>query len=521
MVKRIILPVLPLIVALFISCGDSYSDMLEGGFSGTFLHVTYDSNNSTSGTPPADMNTYSTGLSVTVPDNSGVLDRTGYTFNGWNTAPDGSGTGYSPLDSFTIGSNSVTLYAWWIPIPFTVTFDSQGGSAVSPQTENYDSLVTEPAAPARTGYTFTGWFREPACTSQWIFATDTVAGDMHLYAGWNPIPYTVTFDSQGGSAVSSQAVIYGDLVTEPADPTRVGHTFGGWFTEPACTTQWMFAADTVTGDTALYAQWTIITYTLTYTPGPGGSISGTTPQTVNHGSDGSMVTAIPDTGYHFVQWTNGSTNPSRTDTGVTADITQTASFAINQYTLTYTALAGGSISGTATQTVNHGSDGSPVTAVPDTGYQFYQWSDGSTANPRTDTGVTGDITQTASFAINQYTLTYTAASGGTISGATPQTVNHGSDGTAVTAMPSTGYHFEQWNDGITTATRTDTGVTGNISVSALFTINQYTVTYDGNGSTGGSAPPGNPYTYYYNNTVIVQNNSGSFVKTGYTFTGWN
>lgn len=157
--KRIILPVLPLIIALFISCGDSYSDMLEGGFSGTFLHVTYDSNNSTSGTPPTDMNTYSTGLSVTVPDNSGVLDRTGYTFNGWNTAPDGSGTGYSPLDSFTIGSNSVTLYAWWIPIPFTVTFDPQGGSAVSPQTENYDSLVTEPAAPARRSNEGRPYFR--------------------------------------------------------------------------------------------------------------------------------------------------------------------------------------------------------------------------------------------------------------------------------------------------------------------------------------------------------------------------
>src|SRR6185295_13554892 len=112
----------------------------------------------------------------------------------------------------------------------------------------------------------------------------------------------------------------------------------------------------------LYAQWTINTYTLTYTAGANGTISGTSPQTVNYGADGSEVTAVPNAGYHFVNWSDASTANPRTDTNITADVNVTANFAINTYTLTYTAGANGTITGTSPQTVNHGADGSEVTA---------------------------------------------------------------------------------------------------------------------------------------------------------------
>src|SRR4029450_11530762 len=106
---------------------------------------------------------------------------------------------------------------------------------------------------------------------------------------------------------------------------------------------------------------------------------------------------------------------------------------------------------------------------------FVNWSDLSTANPRTDTNVTANISVTANFAINTYTLTYTAGANGTISGTTPQTVNHGSNGSAVTAVPDTGYHFVNWSDLSTANPRTDTNVTANISVTANFAINTYTL----------------------------------------------
>lgn len=139
------------------------------------------------------------------------------------------------------------------------------------------------------------------------------------------------------------------------------------------------------------------TYTLTYTAGTNGSLTGSTNQTVSPGANGSEVTAVADSGYHFVNWSDGSVENPRTDANVTNNLTVTANFAINTYTLNYTAGANGSISGTSPQLVNHGASGSAVTAVPTSGYGFTNWSDGLTLNPRTDANVTNDLTVTANF----------------------------------------------------------------------------------------------------------------------------
>ena len=89
-----------------------------------------------------------------------------------------------------------------------------------------------------------------------------------------------------------------------------------------------------------------------------------------------------------------------------------------------------------TQTVNHGASGSAVTAVPNTGYRFVKWSDGSTANPRTDTNVTGDISVTAEFAINTYTVTFDKNGGDTEANPQTKTVTHGGNvGTLLTTPP--------------------------------------------------------------------------------------
>jgi hypothetical protein len=260
----------------------------------------------------------------------------------------------------------------------------------------------------------------------------------------------------------------------------------------------------------------LITYTLTYTAGANGTISGTSPQTVLSGGSGTAVTAVPNTGYHFVNWSDSSTANPRTDTNVTADISVTANFAINTYTLTYTAGANGTISGTSPQTVNYGASGTPVTAVPNTGYHFVNWSDSSTQNPRTDTNVTADISVTANFAINTYTLTYTAGANGAISGTSPQTVNYGGSGTPVTAVPNTGYHFVNWSDASTANPRTDTNVMADISVTANFAINTYTLTYTAgpNGSISGTSPQ--TVNYGDSGTPVT-----AVPNTGYHFVNWS
>lgn len=138
-------------------------------------------------------------------------------------------------------------------------------------------------------------------------------------------------------------------------------------------------------------------YTLTYAAGAHGSISGDSPQMVNSGASGSVVTAVPDPSYHFAQWSDTSTQNPRQDTNVSADVDVTASFVINMYTLTYAAGAGGTIIGDSLQIVAFGESGSPVTAVPDPAFDFVEWSDASLQNPRQDFTVAADIDVTAIF----------------------------------------------------------------------------------------------------------------------------
>ncbi|MBN2450689.1 MAG: InlB B-repeat-containing protein [Lentisphaeria bacterium] len=143
------------------------------------------------------------------------------------------------------------------------------------------------------------------------------------------------------------------------------------------------------------------TYTLTYSAGEGGSIDGPSPQIVAEGADGDSVTAVPDGGSVFVQWSDGSTENPRQDTNVTADITVTAEFTPMQYTVTFAAGPGGSLLGELTQTVNHGADCSAVEAVPDAGSHFVAWNMAkafySDANPLTVTDVTADLDLVAAF----------------------------------------------------------------------------------------------------------------------------
>ena len=109
---------------------------------------------------------------------------------------------------------------------------------------------------------------------------------------------------------------------------------------------------------------------LSYTAGTNGTLTGTSPQIVDYNADGTAITAVPDTGYHFVDWSDSSIANPRTDTNVTANITVTANFSIDTFELAYTAGAGGSLSGDFAQTVDYNADGTAVTATPDSGYLF-------------------------------------------------------------------------------------------------------------------------------------------------------
>lgn len=213
-----------------------------------------------------------------------------------------------------------------------------------------------------------------------------------------------------------------------------------------------------------------VSYALIYNAGEHGVLEGQTSQVVSAGANGLPVKAIADEGYHFAGWSDGVTDNPRTDVNVTANITVTANFAINTYTLSYSAGAGGAIFGTTPQTVMHGENGEEVVATAKDGFTFLKWSDDLTDNPRIDMNVTENIDVTALFAVNTYILTYSAGPGGMIEGQATQVVNHGGSGIPVAAEANTGYLFVVWGDGLTDNPRQDKNVKKDISVMAHFAV---------------------------------------------------
>ena len=213
-------------------------------------------------------------------------------------------------------------------------------------------------------------------------------------------------------------------------------------------------------------------YTLTYRAGINGSVKGEKIQKVRSGEDGTEVEAVPNSGYHFAKWDDGYMHAKRTDKNVNAHITCKALFEANTmtYTLTYEAGEGGTIRGVTSQSVIYGGTGTEVEAVADEGYRFVKWDDENTEAKRTETNVTESKTYKAIFEAKPttYTLTYVAGEGGTISGEATQTVAAGGTGTEVEAVANTGYKFKKWDDGLTTAKRTDANVSADKTYTAEF-----------------------------------------------------
>ena len=169
--------------------------------------------------------------------------RDGYTFNGWYN-------GETLYDFDDVVTADLTLTAQWLE-NFTVTFDSDGGSAVAAQEVADGGTATEPTDPTLEGYTFDGWYNGETL---YVFATP-VTEDITLTAQWLE-NFTVTFDSQEGSAVDPEEVADGGTATEPTAPTRDLYTFQHWSTTIGGEA-FSFTTE-ITADITLYAVWQLI-----------------------------------------------------------------------------------------------------------------------------------------------------------------------------------------------------------------------------------------------------------------------
>lgn len=254
---------------------------------------------------------------------------------------------------------------------------------------------------------------------------------------------------------------------------------------------------TVTENITLTAEFAINTYNVIFSA-ENGLVEGSG---IYEYGTAMTLTAIPNEGYHFVRWSDGNTNATRTIT-ITSDISLSAEFEINVYDVTLTA-ENGTVIGSAKYA--HGANAT-IMVIPNEGYKFDRWSDGNTDNPRTIV-VTQNVILHAVCLNVIYNVTLTAENG-TFIGAGEY--GHGTEAT-ITAVPNEGYHFVRWSDGNINATRTIT-VTSHISLSAEFEINVYDVTLIAeNGSVVGAGK----YSHGSEITIIATPDEG------YHFVRWS
>ena len=223
---------------------------------------------------------YVYGQGATLPSVSDMT-KEGYSFGGWYTSSDFSDSPVTNIDATDRGNK--TYYAKWNVNQYTISFDTSGGSVVSPITQDYGSTVVKPLDPTKVGYTFTGW--EPEIP-------DTIpSSDLNIKAKWSVNKYTISFDTDGGSEVLPIIQDYGSLVIAPISPTKVGYSFIGW-DNPIPSTM-------PSSDKLIKAVWKINKYTITFDTNGGSVIE---PITQDYGS--TIVKPLDPTrsGYTFVGW---------------------------------------------------------------------------------------------------------------------------------------------------------------------------------------------------------------------------
>jgi uncharacterized repeat protein (TIGR02543 family) len=201
-------------------------------------HVQYNGNGKTAGTPPTDPIGYPEGTSVTVLGSADLV-RTGYTFAGWNTASNGSGTTYQAGSTFAIGATDVVLYAKWnSALTYTISYSGNGqtsGTAPTNQTKTHSvdiTLATNSGNLARTGYTFAGWNTLPdgSGTNYPVSFNYTSDANLTLYAKWNTTPVANAGLTQMVSLSEGQSWTPASITPaawyDAADASSIAHVSG-------------------------------------------------------------------------------------------------------------------------------------------------------------------------------------------------------------------------------------------------------------------------------------------------------
>ena len=496
--------------------------------------VTFDGNTNTGGATAAQSSNYNVAANLT----ANGFTKTGYTFTGWDTVSGGGGTAYADGASYPFTTN-VTLYAQWAINSYTVTFDgnTNTGGATAAQSSNYNVAANLTANGfTKTGYTFTGWdtVSGGGGTAYADGASYPFTTDVTLYAQWTINSYTVTFDgnTNTGGATAAQASSSAANLTANGF-TKTGYTFTGWDTVSGGggTAYADGASYPFTTNITLYAQWSINSYTVTFN-GNTNTGGATAAQSSNYNVAANLTAnGFTKTGYTFSGWDTvagggGTAYADGASYPFTTDVTLYAQWTINSYTVTFNGNTntGGA---TAAQSSNYNVAANlTANGFTKTGYTFTGWDTvagggGTAYADGASYPFTTDVTLYAQWAINSYTVTFNGNTNtGGATAAQSSNYNVAANLTA-NGFTKTGYTFTGWDTvsgggGTAYADGASYPFTTNVTLYAQWSINSYTVTFNGNTNDGGTTAAQSS-----NYNVSASLTANGFTKTGYTFTGWD
>ncbi|MBQ2842147.1 MAG: InlB B-repeat-containing protein, partial [Clostridia bacterium] len=458
------------------------------------------------GSPVADIKqNYAT--PVTAPSDP---TKIGYTFKGWATTKGADESAKVDLPT-EMPAEDQTYYAIWVIDKYEIKFDSQGGSNVDTVKADYNSQVAEPTAPTKDGYTFKGW----ATTAGVTDAAQAVAFPVTMplngttyYAIWETNNYTITFDSKGGSAVSSIEQPYLSSVAKPADPTLEGYTFGGWSATDGGTEAIAFPVEMPLNGATYYAIWTIESYTVNWIN------EGTTAKSETVNYKGALTAPeVTKTGYKLEGWydADGNKAPATiSDIGNTgAAITYTAKWTANTYDAIFDA-NGGAWGTETTKTVPTAFD-QPIVAPENpsrAGYTFSTWEPAVGTMNSVD-GLTFKAVWVADSDTKYTVETYTMNTSGTYD-MTPEVKGAATD-SVVNVKPASVADGFVLNDTLSV-------YEGQVLADNSLVLKVYIDRKSYNFNTavaGGTTTTATPYLF--GATVVVPEEEA---KTGYTFDGW-
>ena len=469
--------------------------------------------------------------------------KAGYDFRGYYYQENGQGTQYYDEGMVSVHNwdreYDATLYAYYTPSEFTISFDFNGGECSQNQiTATYlEKLPDLSVIPVRAGYIFLGYFDAKNNGTQYYNAD--LSHDLNwnkmtgavLYADWQAIAYQVKFDGNNATSgsMSNEAFVYDISKNLTANAfARVGYSFVNWNTKADgsgvsyTNNQSVKNISSVDGDIiTLYAQWNTVSYSINYNL-DGGTNNVDNPATYTI-EDAVVLKAPSKNGYTFAGWSNGG----KIETGCTGTLSFTASWTANTYTVTFDKQGG--TSGAETVVVTYGSD-MPYCAAPEySGYDFEGYYDENGTQYYSSTmgsvrvwNKTENTTLYARYKGKTYTITFNKQGGSNGSNSVAATYN--STVPSATAPTRTGYTFQGYFDETNgNGKQYYSNSMGRLSVwdkksaatlYAYWTANTYTVSFNANSGTGTQS---NVSATYDSAMPIIMTIP---TRTGYIFLGY-